>query len=179
VERQDEQGPVVDPRRDMKKIGGFEGDMNGIGRLSFQTLIIKRREVPIGKTGEASRMSSNGNKGSNEGGIAAVGIDRQVALWRVGGDAELLKEIAQLFLADYPKSMDDLRLAADNGDANRVERAAHGLKGSVANFGAGAAVEAARTLESMGREQDLREIEQVIRTLELALAALRPELESL
>jgi two-component system, sensor histidine kinase and response regulator len=124
-------------------------------------------------------MSSQANRGSQDGGVAAVGIDRQLALSRVGGDAELLKEIAQLFLDDYPKSMHDLRRAADIGDAKRVERAAHGLKGSVANFGAAAAVEAAKTIENMGRAQDLREIEQVIRSLELALAALRPELESL
>ncbi len=40
-------------------------------------------------------------------------------------------------------------------------------------------MEAARALETMGRAQQLVEVEQVIRTLELALAALRPELEAL
>jgi two-component system sensor histidine kinase/response regulator len=106
-------------------------------------------------------------------------IDRGVALSRVGGDAELLREIAQLFLDDYPKAMHNIREAANRGDAKVLENAAHGLKGSVANFGAAAAVEAARSLESMGRAQQLAEVEQVIRTLDLALAALRPELESL
>jgi HPt (histidine-containing phosphotransfer) domain-containing protein len=111
-----------------------------------------------------------------------AGIDRQVALSRVGGDAELLKEIAQLFIDDYPRAMDDIRQAADRGDAKSLERSAHGLKGSVANFGAPSAVEAARMLESMGRAQQLaniQDVQQVIHTLELALAALRPELESL
>ena len=73
-----------------------------------------------------------------------AGIDRQVALSRVGGDAELLKEIAQLFIDDYPRAMADIRQAADRGDAKSLERSAHGLKGSVANFGAPSAVEAAR-----------------------------------
>jgi two-component system sensor histidine kinase/response regulator len=109
----------------------------------------------------------------------AAGIDRQVALSRVGGDAELLKEIAQLFIDDYPRAMEDIRQAADRGDAKSLERSAHGLKGSVANFGAPSAVEAARKLESMGRAAQLSEAQQVIHTLELALAALRPELESL
>jgi HPt (histidine-containing phosphotransfer) domain-containing protein len=108
-----------------------------------------------------------------------TGIDRQVALSRVGGDAELLKEIAQLFIEDYPRAMEEIRHAADRGDAKGLERSAHGLKGSVANFGAAAAVDAAKTLESMGRAQQLTEVQQVIHTLELALAALRPELESL
>jgi two-component system sensor histidine kinase/response regulator len=112
----------------------------------------------------------------------AAGIDRQMALSRVGGDAELLKEIAQLFIDDYPKALEDIREAANRGDAKSLERCAHGLKGSVANFGAPSAVEAARKLESMGRAAQLakvEEVQQMIRTLELALAALRPELESL
>jgi two-component system, sensor histidine kinase and response regulator len=106
-------------------------------------------------------------------------FDRSVALSRVGGDAELLKEIAILFLDDYPKSLSELREAIETGDARRVERTAHGLKGSVSNFGARPAVDAALKLETMGRAQKLVEVEQVLRTLELALAALRPELESL
>ncbi len=112
-------------------------------------------------------------------GEKSVAIDRQLALARVGGDAELLKEIAQLFLEDYPKAMEEIRAAADHRDAKELERSAHGLKGSVANFGATEAMEAARALETMGRAQQLVEVEQVIRTLELALAALRPELEAL
>ncbi len=106
-------------------------------------------------------------------------FDQAVALSRVGGDAELLKEIAVLFLDDYPKSLNELRDAVRTGDAKRVERTAHGLKGSVSNFGARPAVDAAFQLETMGRAQKLVEVEQVLRTLELALAALRPELESL
>ena len=107
------------------------------------------------------------------------GVDRQLALSRVGGDEELLREIASLFLEDYPKAMAELRLAASQGDAQGVERTAHGLKGSVANFGAQAAVDAALMLENMGRSRQLADAEPVVRTLELALAALKPELESL
>ena len=106
-------------------------------------------------------------------------MDRQVALSRVGGDATLLKEIAGLFLQDYPKVLADLREAAARGDAQGVERTAHGLKGSVANFGARAAVDAACALESMGRTQRLDEVAHVLQTLELALTSLLPELESL
>jgi HPt (histidine-containing phosphotransfer) domain-containing protein len=106
-------------------------------------------------------------------------FDKATALSRVGGDAELLKEIAELFLDDYPNSLNELRLAVACGDAKRVERSAHGIKGSVSNFGARPAVDAALHLETMGRAQKLVEVEQALRTLELALAALRPELESL
>lgn len=106
-------------------------------------------------------------------------FDRAVALSRVGGDADLLKEIAVLFLDDYPKSLTELHAAVEAGDAKRLERTAHGLKGSVSNFGARPAVDAAFQLETMGRMQKLAEVEHVLHTLELALGALRSELESL
>jgi two-component system sensor histidine kinase/response regulator len=111
--------------------------------------------------------------------VTGTALDREVALSRVGGDAELLKEIAVLFLDDYPRQVSELREAMIQGDARKVERVAHGIKGSVSNFGAPAAVDAAMMLEGMGRDQQLGEIAHVLNTLELALAALRPELESL
>ena len=109
----------------------------------------------------------------------AVLFDRDLALSRVGGDLELLKEIATLFIEDYPRVMHELRDAMAREDFKTIERTAHGLKGSVSNFGAPTAVEAARVIEMLGRAHKLEEAKQVIHTLELALAALRPELESL
>lgn len=111
--------------------------------------------------------------------MAATLIDREEALSRVGGDAELLKEIANLFLDDYPKLMAALSEAVARGDAQSVERTAHNLKGSVSNFGANNTVEAAFAIESMGRARDLGGVARELQSLERALAALRPELESL
>ena len=108
-----------------------------------------------------------------------TGVDREVALSRVGGDTELLAEIARLFLDDYPKLLEELKAGAARGDAKTVERTAHGLKGSVSNFGARAAVEAALALENMGRQQQLSDIDGRMRVLEQALETLRPELEAL
>jgi HPt (histidine-containing phosphotransfer) domain-containing protein len=106
-------------------------------------------------------------------------LDREVALSRVGGDLELLKEIAVLFLENYQAWLGELREAAARGDPKGVESTAHGLKGSVANFGAQTVVDAALRLETMGRGRDLTGVSQSLAALESALAALRPELESL
>jgi two-component system sensor histidine kinase/response regulator len=106
-------------------------------------------------------------------------IDRDVALSAVGGDVELLKEIAALFLREYPKLLAELRDAVARGDAKGVERTAHGLKGSVSTFGTNPAVKIALKLETMGRALELSDAERVLRTLETALASLRPELEAL
>lgn len=103
-------------------------------------------------------------------------LDREVALARVGGDLELLKEIAGLFLEDYPNAQAELRTAAAEGDARAVERAAHGLKGSVANFGATPVFELARAIEGMGRARDLTGIDSKLEQLDRALAVLHRDL---
>jgi two-component system, sensor histidine kinase and response regulator len=106
-------------------------------------------------------------------------LDREVALARVGGDPDLLKEIAVLFLENYRGWLGELREAADTGNADAVERTAHGLKGSVANFGARDAVEAAFKLETLGRAHDLTGVPESMTALEAALETLRGDLESL
>ena len=106
-------------------------------------------------------------------------LDRENALARVGGDEELLREIAALFLADYPRVLADLRAAVARSDAKAIENTAHGLKGSVSTFGASVAIEAALRIEKIGRAQQFAELGPALATLETALAELRPELESL
>ena len=106
-------------------------------------------------------------------------LDREVALMRVGGDVELLREIANLFLENYDAWLGEIKSAAARGDALAIEHSAHGLKGSVANFGAQAAVDAALELEQFGRSRDLSQVPSSLAALESALAHLRPELESL
>jgi HPt (histidine-containing phosphotransfer) domain-containing protein len=78
-----------------------------------------------------------------------------MALLRAGGNIGVLREIAMLFLDNHGKWLAEIREAAAHGDAQALERGTHGLKGSVANFGAEAAVEAALELEQIGRRRDL------------------------
>ena len=84
-----------------------------------------------------------------------VRLDYAVALERLGGDVELLQEVANLFLEEYPSLMSEIQAAVKSGNANGLERAAHSLKGSVANFGADSAFQAALVLENIGRSGDL------------------------
>jgi two-component system, sensor histidine kinase and response regulator len=106
-------------------------------------------------------------------------LDESVALSRVGGDVELLREVIGLFLDDYPQSLDMIRDAVARGDQSSLERHAHSLKGSVSTFGAQEAFEAALALEKQGRTGDLAEAQDGLHRLEHALASLRPELEAL
>ncbi len=75
--------------------------------------------------------------------------------------------------------MSDLREAVSRRDAGAVEKAAHALKGSVSNFVAKEAFEAAQQLEQVGRAgeldragETLTRLEEAIRRLGSALAEL-------
>jgi len=112
-------------------------------------------------------------------GFPGKGLDRDLALSRVGETRSCSKRSPRFFIEDYPNVVAEIRAAAARGDANGVERAAHGLKGSVANFGAQAAVDAAFQLEQMGRAGDLSRVSEAIDTLARSLDALGPELQAL
>jgi len=103
-------------------------------------------------------------------------LDLELALSRVGGDKQLLREIAVLFIEECPHAFAEIQVAVAAGEAAKLENAAHALKGSVANFGARDAVAIAFRLEQMGRANDMREAEEMLRKLESALAAVCTEL---
>jgi CheY-like chemotaxis protein/HPt (histidine-containing phosphotransfer) domain-containing protein len=107
-------------------------------------------------------------------------MDSASALARVEGDAGLLKELVALFLKDLPDMLTNIREAVTAGDASAIERAAHKLKGSVGNFAARPAFEAALRLEVLGRDATLSEagsayaeLENEINRLKSAMAKLR------
>ena len=106
-------------------------------------------------------------------------LDHELAMGRVGGDTELLRELAQLFLEEYPRLIGQLREAQQQGDAKTVERTAHGLKGSVANFGAKPAVDAAYRIEQLGKAGQLAGVPEPLASLEQSLVALHTELSQL
>ena len=87
-------------------------------------------------------------------------------LARVEGDRALLAELVELFREEAPHLLAELRRCVEAGDTRGVQDAAHALKGSVGNFGAFAATDAALALELLGRNEDLREAEPRLAELE-------------
>lgn len=111
---------------------------------------------------------------------SSVGEDEQEALpadlaalmETVGGDEELVAELAGLFVEDAPSQVEDIRGAILRRDARALNEAAHKLKGSVANFGATAAQEIAYALEIMGREGQLATASAAFERLEREMGRL-------
>ncbi|HSR50892.1 MAG TPA: response regulator [Acidobacteriota bacterium] len=106
-------------------------------------------------------------------------FDREQLLERVDHDRELLGEIVELFLEDYPSLLEDIEEAIESQDAYGLERSAHALKGSVGNFMAQRAQQAAFRLERLGREKRLEEAPQAMETLRSELQRLTPALQNL
>jgi CheY-like chemotaxis protein len=92
-------------------------------------------------------------------------VDWSVALQRVEGDRELLREIAEVFLDESAKLLADIRQALDSADAPRLRRAAHTLKGSMVHFVSSEVCEPALRLENMGREDRLAGADGVFQDL--------------
>lgn len=106
-------------------------------------------------------------------------LDRELALSRVGGDLQLLQEIAELFLSDSDRMMSEVDHAVESKDPKALDHAAHTIKGCVSNFGAQALYDAALTLERMGRSGDLTDLHPRYRTLQLEMAQLVKDLRVL
>jgi len=88
-------------------------------------------------------------------------------------------ELVEIFSKECPTILAALQAAVAANDPRAVYHAAHTLKGSVGNFGATAAMEAARALEMLGRQGELSGATAALAVLEEELARLHPALMSL
>ncbi len=100
---------------------------------------------------------------------APVVQDRSEALEHVGGDVELLRELTAVFLQDCPRMIEDVVEGLCAGDAIKVKRGAHSIKGAVGILGGKAAFEAALRLETIARQGDLSHAESAWQALRQAL----------
>jgi HPt (histidine-containing phosphotransfer) domain-containing protein len=105
-------------------------------------------------------------------------LDRSDVLDRLGHDRMLVRRVADLFLQECPHLLSAVREASLLRDADEVARAAHTLKGALANLGAVSACNAALAAEAASREQDLtvvacrvKELETEIERFQRALMA--------
>jgi two-component system, sensor histidine kinase and response regulator len=99
-------------------------------------------------------------------------FDESAALSYTGCNRRLLKEVVQLFRADYPSSLRKIDRALRGRDPEALRLAAHRLKGAIATVGAPAARQAAAELEDTARFQDFERARH-------AYAKLRQEIERL
>jgi PAS domain S-box-containing protein len=120
----------------------------------------------------ASDLTSNTERTSG-----AKTLDQDAALARVEGDVGLLAELASLFVSDCPAMQSAIHEALERQDSEALARAAHAMKGSVGNFAAKKAFDAALKLELMARRGDLTHAAEAAAALDEALRELCQALE--
>ncbi|MCP3951560.1 MAG: response regulator [Desulfobacterales bacterium] len=78
-----------------------------------------------------------------------------------GGDIEFLKEVAAMFLEDYPAMMKNLETFVHNRDGKGLRETAHALKGMLRSFAADTACEEVVKLEKMGHAEAFEGADQI------------------
>jgi HPt (histidine-containing phosphotransfer) domain-containing protein len=104
-------------------------------------------------------------------------MDLEKALRRLDGDQGLLIDLIGFYLEDYPNLITRIDEALAAEDPASVERAAHSIKGLVANFDAATAKDIAQELESCGKQRDLKNAADLAESLKQAAATLADQLE--
>lgn len=87
-------------------------------------------------------------------------FDKDEALEINGNEEEFLKELAEMFLDDFPEQISKIKEAINSHDSKALEKSAHKLKGAVANFGKNTVFKAALSLEMIGRENRWDDVEE-------------------
>ncbi len=100
-------------------------------------------------------------------------LDRAALLERLGGNEDLLAEIGRLFHESCAPLQEELREALRRGEASRLSRTAHTLKGMLSNLSAAAAARAALRLEGLAQQGDLGGANEALRALEVELGRVR------
>jgi HPt (histidine-containing phosphotransfer) domain-containing protein len=97
---------------------------------------------------------------------------------RMGGNEELVADLARYFLEDAPKLVKDLERGMADGHAEVVERAAHSLKALAANFDAETLATLTLILEEHGRNGELEKVrDSHLLDLRSSLSAVSQELK--
>jgi HPt (histidine-containing phosphotransfer) domain-containing protein len=86
-------------------------------------------------------------------------FDENALMDRVDGDVEFLEETIAMLDEDSPALLNEIHAAVRSRDTANLAKAAHALKGMLANFCAEPAETAARDLETMGRKEQLSDVD--------------------
>ncbi len=103
-------------------------------------------------------------------------LELDSAVNRLGGDQELFREFAAIFMQDAPALLDQIETSIDNGNHEQLAKSAHALKGLMMNFGARPCVQLALQFEHAGRERRTESMAAQLQQLGQLYEQLRKEL---
>jgi len=131
--------------------------------ISREALLNAIHKLTQGKEGKGT--GGNQPPEVTESSDTVSSFDRNALLDAFDHDMDFLKETIGMLLEDAPPMIEEIREALETGDADRLKRTAHALKGMVGNFQAKTVAQAALALETMGRQGELTDAEEAYETL--------------
>jgi HPt (histidine-containing phosphotransfer) domain-containing protein len=102
-----------------------------------------------------------------------VPVNFATALSRFDDDREFMMEMFKEYKAHLPARLQEMHAALQDGDASRLGRLAHNLKGISLNFSADAVADIALRLEEMGKREDLTGASALMSQLEAEVRRLQ------
>ncbi len=128
--------------------------------------VIARLRAPAPSTPAAAAAEPHP---ANSEEASVIGIAESEILAHFDGDAELARELAEIFIRECPKLLEDIRAAIDHADPQALHHSAHALKGSVGNFSTKDAHSSAHQLEMLGKLGTTEGAAAIFAALELQL----------
>ena len=111
----------------------------------------------------AEESGGAGDQGTAGGGVI---IDTDDLSARLQDDAELVREVLAVFVAEMPERLEEMRRALAAGDSGRIRDQGHGVKGAARNVSALAMQETAWRIELAGRTGEVEEAGRLLPVLE-------------
>lgn len=104
-------------------------------------------------------------------------VDWDLAMQRMPGGADVARELAEIFVTEAPKYVDQLNMACRDGDAATLRRVAHTLKGSAAIFEVQPLVQLSQKIEELAKAGDPESCTHLIEQLGSLVTTLTSELK--
>ncbi len=110
--------------------------------------------------------------------LESVLFDEAALLERTEGSVELCSLLVETFLKEVPEHLSKVKTAMEQRDAKQLAASTHGLKGAVANFTSGPALQSTKALENIAKAGRMDGAEEAYRKLTADLDALTASLNA-
>jgi HPt (histidine-containing phosphotransfer) domain-containing protein len=95
------------------------------------------------------------------------------------GQPDVATQVLGLFVQDAPARLAAIDAAVETGDAARLQRSAHALKGAAGTIGATALHDACRELEELGRQNTLAAAQAAVALMHHEYKRVKAEIDQL
>ena len=105
-------------------------------------------------------------------------VDFDAALFRFSDDRDFMMEMFKEYMDHLPGRLEEFHAALKDGDANRIARLAHNLKGISLNFSANPIANVALALEEIGKREDVTHASALVAQLDAEVQRLEQYLST-